>query len=191
MITEYKIADKDKEIQLEIIRSERKSVGIEISKDERAVIRIPYWLKDTELKDIINKRKAWIIDKCQGVKEAEEAKTSTGAIAPDKLTNEELEQIKAKFLEKVNHYSKVMGVSVNKITIRNQKTRWGSCSSKGNLNFNYQLYYMPEELMDYVVIHELSHRRYMDHSEKFWSEVERYCPDYEKRRNSLKKYSLV
>lgn len=191
MITEYKIADKDKEIQLEIIRSERKSVGIEISKGDRVVIRIPYWLKDAELKEIINKRKTWIIGKCQEMKEAGEAKSSTGAISADKLTNEDLEQIKAKFLEKVNHYSKVMGVSVNKITIRNQKTRWGSCSSKGNLNFNYQLYYMPEELMDYVVIHELSHRRYMDHSEKFWSEVEKYCPDYEKRRNGLKKYSLI
>ena len=73
---------------------------------------------------------------------------------------------------------------------KKMKTRWGSCSSKGNLNFNYQLYYMPEELMDYVVIHELAHRRYMNHSEQFWAEVEKYCPDYRSRRNSLRLYRL-
>ncbi len=64
-------------------------------------------------------------------------------------------------------------------------------SSKGNLNFNYQLYYLPDELLDYVVIHELAHRRYMDHSKEFWAEVEKYCPDYRERRQQLKKYKLV
>ena len=83
-----------------------------------------------------------------------------------------------------------MGVTVKNITIKNQKTRWGSCSSKGNLNFNYQLYYMPQELMDYVVVHELAHRKYMNHSKEFWAEVKKYCPEYKERKNFLKKYIL-
>ena len=79
----------------------------------------------------------------------------------------------------------------NFITIRNQKTRWGSCSSKGNVNFNYQLYYMPRELMDYVIIHELSHRRHMNHSAEFWQEVEKYCKTYRECRKKLRDYEIA
>lgn len=82
-------------------------------------------------------------------------------------------------------------ITVGRITIRNQKTRWGSCSSAGNVNFNYQLYYLPDELLDYVVVHELAHRRHMNHSKEFWSEVARYCPDYRARRKQLKEYQLA
>ena len=94
------------------------------------------------------------------------------APAVDEISDVEWKSILGEFTERVNHFCKVMDVTVGRITIRNQKTRWGSCSSKGNVNFNYQLYYMPRELMDYVIIHELSHRRHMNHSAEFWQEVE-------------------
>ncbi|MBP3204982.1 MAG: M48 family metallopeptidase, partial [Lachnospiraceae bacterium] len=70
------------------------------------------------------------------------------------------------------------------------KTRWGSCSSDGNLNFNCRLLFVPKELVDYVVVHELAHRRHMDHSPAFWQEVETYMPDYRERRKQLKQYSI-
>jgi hypothetical protein len=79
-----------------------------------------------------------------------------------------------------------MGITYGRISVRDQKTRWGSCSSKGNLNFNYRLYYMPQHLMDYVIIHELSHRKQMNHSKLFWAEVQKYCPNYKKCVNELK-----
>ena len=106
------------------------------------------------------------------------------------LTPKERAVIRGTFIRKVEYYSKIMNVTVGRVTIRNQKTRWGSCSFKGNVNFNYNLYYMPEELLDYVVVHELSHRKYMNHSQSFWCEVEKYCPEYKLCRRRLKDYTL-
>ena len=79
-----------------------------------------------------------------------------------------------------------MGDSYGSITVREQKTRWGSCSAKGNLNFNWKLVLMPEEILEYVVVHELAHRLQMNHSTEFWDEVEKILPDYRKRRQWLK-----
>ena len=82
----------------------------------------------------------------------------------------------------------LVGATVGKVTIRNQKTRWGSCSAKGNLNFNCLLMLCPEDVRDYVVVHELCHRKEMNHSARFWTEVERVLPDYRTRRKWLKEF---
>ena len=84
-------------------------------------------------------------------------------------------------------YAEQMGVEYGRIAIKNTKTRWGSCSSLGNLNFHWKLVLMPQALLDYVVVHELAHRKEMNHSARFWAIVEQELPDYQKRRNELKK----
>ena len=79
---------------------------------------------------------------------------------------------------RVAYYAPLVGVDYRRITIRNQKTRWGSCSSEGNLNFNCLLMLALPQAMDYVVVHELCHRLEMNHSKRFWAHVARVCPDY-------------
>ena len=87
---------------------------------------------------------------------------------------------------RVKKYAELVGVTYGRITIRNQKTRWGSCSGKGNLNFNCFLIKAPEKVMDYVIIHELCHRIEMNHSERFWNLVEQVMPDYRVQKEWLK-----
>ena len=93
--------------------------------------------------------------------------------------------------QKAEHYARIMGVSFGKITIRRQKTRWGSCSDKGNLNFNCMLMCLPEEVINYVVVHELAHLKQMNHSPKFWAEVNAVLPNYKVLRKTLKEKSFL
>ena len=108
----------------------------------------------------------------------------------DQFTREEIQELADKAIavipQKVKYYAEIIGVSYGRITIRNQKTRWGSCSSKGNLNFNCLLMLFPDEVIDSVVVHELCHRKHMNHSKAFYAEVERFFPQYQNCRKWLK-----
>mgnify|MGYP001781928635 FL=1 len=92
------------------------------------------------------------------------------------------------FTKKAASYARIMNVTYGRISIREQKTRWGSCSSKGNLNFNWRLIFAPEEVLDYVVVHELAHRREMNHSKTFYAIVESVLPDYRSPRRWLREH---
>jgi len=92
---------------------------------------------------------------------------------------------------RVKELSVKTGVDYNKVTVRSQRTRWGSCSQKRNLSFNWKLVMLPRLVLDYVVIHELLHIREMNHSRKFWELVYQYCPDYKKHRKWLRSYNTL
>jgi len=81
--------------------------------------------------------------------------------------------------ERVQHLSATQGIAVSAISVRAQRTRWGSCSPRGEISLNWRLVQVPEWVRDYVILHELAHRRHLNHSARFWQEVERLCPDYE------------
>lgn len=167
----------------EIIRSSRKTLALEISRDGLLKVRAPYKVSREEIQNFVKLKESWIFKHLKRIEE-------TKADQPDPLSAEEIEKLAQKALqvlpEKVENYARMIGVTYGRITIRNQKTRWGSCSSKGNLNFNCQLMRLPEELQDYVVVHELCHRKEMNHSPNFWKEVKNIMPDYQERRARLK-----
>ena len=192
MITEWSIkkADGRGEIRISVIRSARKSLGLEVRDANTVLARIPTRVSDRELKAFVENHRSWILEKTEVMAEREEKRKSTPAPPPELLSKTDRMKIQLKIGKRVRHYCEAMGVTVGYVTVKNQKTRWGSCSAKGNVNFNYQLAFLPEELLDYVVIHELAHRRHMNHSRAFWAEVEKYCPDYLERREQLKEYSL-
>ena len=192
MITECSIkkADGRGEIRISVIRSARKSLGLEVRDANTVLARIPTRVSDRELKAFVENHRSWILEKTEVMAEREEKRKSTPAPPPELLSKTDRMKIQLKIGKRVRHYCEAMGVTVGYVTVKNQKTRWGSCSAKGNVNFNYQLAFLPDELLDYVVIHELAHRRHMNHSRAFWAEVEKYCPDYLERREQLKEYSL-
>ena len=192
MITEWSIkkADGRGEIRISVIRSARKSLGLEVRDANTVLARIPTRVSDRELKAFVENHRSWILEKTAVMAEREEKRKSTPAPPPELLSKTDRMKIQLKIGKRVRHYCEAMGVTVGYVTVKDQKTRWGSCSAKGNVNFNYQLAFLPDELLDYVVIHELAHRRHMNHSRAFWAEVEKYCPDYLERREQLKEYSL-
>ena len=93
-------------------------------------------------------------------------------------------------VEKANKYTQIYKFKINRITVRNQKTRWGSCSKQGNLSFNYRITLLPESLAEYIIVHEICHLGEFNHSKKFWSLVEQTIPDYKEKRKALKKIRL-
>lgn len=89
------------------------------------------------------------------------------------------------------YWSAYTGFVYNRVAIRDQKRCWGSCSAKKNLNFNYKLIFLPPQLMDYVIVHELCHLKHMDHSSNFWAEVEKHFPSYKAQCAHLKRIASV
>ena len=168
-----------------IIKSSRKSCSITVERDGTVTIRAPFFMSERKINKIIDERKEWI-EKAQN-KLASRAER-LNSLTP--ITKDEIDSLKAAakpiIEEKVRHFADKIGVEYGKITIRNQRTRYGSCSAKGNLNFNCLIMLMPNEIIDYVIVHELCHIKEMNHSRRFWNEVESVLPDYKERRKWLK-----
>lgn len=174
-------------MKVTVIRSNRKTVAIQVNSDLSVTVRAPRSASEKDIEEILKKKEVWISKHIEKIKETKER---FEAEPTEKLTREKVIALAEEALkvipERVEYFAKVIGVTYGKITIRNQKTRWGSCSSKGNLNFNCLLMLAPLEVLDYVVVHELCHRKQMNHSKAFWLEVEKVLPDYKEARKWLK-----
>ncbi len=171
----------------ELIRSNRKTTSIEITKEGVVLVRAPFSLPVSEIEKFIIEKDSWIKKYKEVMRKRQEQIAKTGTKPMERKELEALADQALKYIPgRVAYYAKLMGVTYGRITIRNQKTRWGSCSSKGNLNFNCLLMKAPKEVLDYVVVHELAHRKEMNHSQRFWKEVEKICPDYKEHVRWLK-----
>lgn len=177
----------DEKIQINVIRSKRKTMSLEIKEDSTVLVRAPFRMADTEIQRFVQEKSEWIEKHLQIQQEKKKAVQQEG-----RLTMQEIQELADRALaeipKRVAYYAQLLQVDYGRITIRNQKSRWGSCSSKGNLNFNCLLMLTPPEIIDYVVVHELCHRKEMSHSARFWNEVEKVLPDYRERRAWLKEH---
>ena len=164
-----------------LIRSKRKTISIVIKPTGEVEVRCPTRCSKRQVDAFVMSKEDWIRKHLEAI----EVRPQLPVLTAEQLID--LANTAAAVLPvKVRHFASEMGVSYGRITIRSQRTRWGSCSPKGNLNFNCLLMLAPEEVQDYVVIHELCHRKEMNHSPKFWTEVEKICPNYRVHRKWLK-----
>ena len=165
-------------------RSNRRTVAL-VVKENGLLVRAPFGMTDEEISAFVEKHRRWI---CGRLLKIEKLKKELEKIEP--LSNDDIEALAKKALEvipgRVRYYAEKIGVTYGKITIRNQRSKWGSCSPKGNLNFNCLLMLAPIEVLDSIIVHELCHRKEMNHSERFYAEVLRVFPTYPEQNKWLK-----
>ena len=222
------------EFPVEVVRTNRKkTVSIQLV-GELVRVRVPRFLPDSEVRELLVRRTPWIQDKLReqasrpALRPKEyvsgegfayfgknyRLKVVSGEVAPVELKDGYLvatapdgerqqamvkallehwyrHQAAVRLQEKTQRWSKIVGVSPASVSIRNYKSRWGTCSSKGDITYNWRIIAAPHYVVDYVVVHELCHMLELNHSPKYWSHVEKHMPDWRERRNWLRVNPIV
>ena len=168
-------------MEYRVVFSKRKTISIGV-KDGRVTVKAPYGTSDARIDSVVNSHLDWIV---KHLRRQEEISKRQGP-----LTEERIAELKKRAKEllprKVEYFANIMGLKYGRINITSAKTRFGSCSSKGNISFSYRLMLYPEEAIDYVVVHELAHLIEMNHSPAFYKVVASVLPDYKERIRLLK-----
>jgi len=177
---------KDKSISYTVKLSKKaKNARITMHPDGELVVTLPFFQNENKAGDFLFEKADWVL---KNLKKFENLKDKI-ILKSDRLSyKKNKERARELITKRVEHNNKIYNFSYNKIFIRNQKRQWGSCSEKGNLNFNFKLLYLPQHLLDYIVVHELCHLKELNHSKKFWSLVKIAAPNYKELREELKKY---
>lgn len=166
--TDYSFSYLGEERLVEMQSAKKTSIAFQ---DEKIIIKSPF---------------------CEALQADYEADTNKAAI--EKLQNDLKKWYKKQAFtyvsKRVEYYQKIIGVTVTSVSIKSRKSQWGSCDSNGNLTFSWRLVMARPEAIDYVVIHELCHRRHMDHSKLFWNEVQKYMPDFKEQKKWLEENSV-
>ncbi|WP_346909055.1 M48 family metallopeptidase [Faecalicatena orotica] len=167
----------------EIIYSSRKTLAIQITPDGSVKVRAPKRCPKSTIECFLNEKESWIL---KHVNKAMQNPPVMKNLLSVQERNRYIKIARDIFTQKTAYYASILNVTYGRISIREQKTRWGSCSSEGNLNFNWRLIFAPEEVLDYIVVHELAHRREMNHSQAFYAIVKSILPDYKKSQKWLR-----
>lgn len=172
-------------MEITIIRSRRKTLALQIAADGRVIARAPMRMPEAEIRRFCEEKRQWIESKRQQVLGERRQADEQGI-----FTAEELQRLTARtrslVTQRAAYYAPLLGVTYARISVRRQHSRWGSCGTNGNLSFHCLLALMPSEVADYIVVHELCHRKQMNHSPAFWREVARILPNYGAARQWLK-----
>lgn len=180
-----KIFDQEVKYQLKS-NHQSKSIKLSIYKDGRLVITKPKRVSNSIIEKFIISKAGWIIEKLK--------KTNNNLSSSKEEDRKKYQQYKesARNLinKKIDYFNQFYNFKFNRVSIRDQKTRWGSCSRQGNLNFSYRILFLPEELANYIIVHELCHLAEFNHSKDFWSLVSRVIPNYLIIRKDLKNYKI-
>lgn len=158
-----------------------RSLRINVHQDGRVVVTAPYWESYRTMERFLGEHAEWVRLKLSRINPV-----IRDAASERNHYYEHRERARALIHDRLVHWSRFCGVRPNRVFIRNQKTRWGSCSAQGNLSFSYKVALLPQELCDYVIVHELCHLLELNHSTRFWAQVAAAIPDYQKRRRGLK-----
>jgi len=182
MIKKIKLNDKEVEYELKV--SKRASrMRLAIYGNGSFVITKPNWLSDAKLSSFINQKADWILSKLEGLPKVSQKSTEE----KKKHYQRYRERARVFIHNELKLANQFYGFKYNRVSIRNQRTVWGSCSANKNLNFSYRIYFLPEDLARYIIVHELCHLQEMNHSQKFWNIVAETVPDHKLRRRKLKK----
>jgi len=163
------------------IRAKRIIISVKPSKGVR--VAIPYRVSFKSALDFINLKKPWIQKHLVRIKQMESQRQ-----AVESLVIIDKADAKKKLTSRLHYLAEKYGFTYNRVTIRNQKTRWGSCSHKNNISLNMKLVMLPDELVDYVILHELVHTRKKNHSKSFWVELDNYVGNGKDFASRLRKH---
>lgn len=186
--TEYDGVEYD--LPYTIIKSKRKTCAISIDEECRITLRIPLYISMKEAESFLQAKSRWLITHYLTLLEKKNSRPHSDLSAVQKKALEKRYKDAAReyIPKRVDYYQTITGGNYSRISIRSQKTRWGSCSAKGTLSFNWRLMLAPPSILDYVVVHELCHLTHMNHSPAFWQTVEKAFPDYRIARKWLKEH---
>lgn len=161
-----------------------KRLRIAISCDGNCMVTLPWRMSMWDAEKFIQKNSEWVLEKMKAMKKIG---CNNLLLHRDKKEYQKVKEYARDFVTKrLEKYKEFYGFEYKKIAIRNQKTRWGSCSRKGNLNFNYKIILLPERHADYIIVHELCHLKEFNHSKRFWNLVSQTIPEYKEIKKRLK-----